>query len=112
MFQLLNPFTKNNNCLKGIELDDCAMDVERIRQFSLALGECSKSLIHVRIAAAHIQSGQLVDIITAMSMHPQLEELDVSHIYPELGINDCTDWQLFYAIPLPICKGSFLIAIV
>ena len=33
VFQMLNPFTKNNNCLQGIELDDCALNVERIRQF-------------------------------------------------------------------------------
>ena len=32
----------------------------------------------------------LISLLHALNIHPQLEELDVSHIYPELGINDCT----------------------
>ena len=41
-----------------------------------------------RLYESDLQDGQLIDIITALSMHPQLTELHLSNM--EMGRNECT----------------------
>ena len=70
---MLDTFIKNNNKLEAINVEACEFGAEDARQLSLALGGCNKSLKNFRLSESNLQDGQLVDIITALSMHPQLE---------------------------------------
>jgi len=88
VFHMLNPFLKNNNNLFQFEVDECNLRVEDSQQLSLAIGSCSKSLKHINISHNTVGIGQLVNIITALSMHPQLEQLDLT--WMDIGINECT----------------------
>ena len=88
VFRMLAPFFKHNHNLTKIELDDCEFGVNGARQLSLAIGSCSKSLKCIDIRNNEMEDGQLVDIITALSMHPQLELL---YFYDmSIGRNECT----------------------
>ena len=85
---MLDTFLKNNNNLSDIDIECCEFGVEDARQLSLALGGCNKSLKHFRLYESNLQDGQLVDIITALSMHPQLTVLRLSHV--NIGTNECS----------------------
>jgi len=87
--RILVPFLQNNHNLISIKLNDCEFEVEDARQLSLAIGSCNTSLKQIDIANNEMVDGQLVDIITALSMHPQLEELDLSQ-NGTFGRNECT----------------------
>jgi len=89
MIRMLNPFLQNNHNLISIKLNDCEFEVEDTRQLSLAIGSCNTSLKQIDIINNEMVDGQLVDIITAMSKHPQLEELDLSQ-NGTFGRNECT----------------------
>ena len=71
VFRMLNPFLKNNHSLTQISVQDSEFGEESARQLSLALGDCSQ-LKNINISENIIGIGQLVNIITALSMHPQL----------------------------------------
>jgi len=88
IFRLLVPFFKSNNNLTEISVEDSEFGVEGARQLSLAIGSCNKSLNHVNISCNTMEIGQLGNIITALSMHPQLEQLDLT--WMDIGINECT----------------------
>ena len=77
---MMVPFFKNNNSLKFLEVSEYTMSADCLRQLALAIGECNTSLhtVTVRIYGNEIQSGNIVDIITALSMHPQLKRIDLS----------------------------------
>jgi len=88
VLSMLDKFLKNNNKLVEIDVEGGELGVEGARQFSLALGGCSKSLKVFSIYdESNIEDGQLVDIITALSMHPQLTELRLSDVH--MGRNEC-----------------------
>jgi len=78
IFHMLDLFFKTNDNLNGIEVTNCILGVDSVRQLSLALGECKKSLKTFSMSS-HNQTryGQLVDVILALSMHPQLKRLDL-----------------------------------
>ena len=90
IFHMLDLFFKHNDNLSAIEVTECDLGVELcVRLLTLALGDRnSKSLKHIKIAETEIEDGQLSDIIVALSMHPQVEELDFSGM--NLGRNECT----------------------
>lgn len=88
LFSMLDTFFKNNNRLKEVEVEECNFGSGGVRQFSLALGGCQKSLKYIDISGSEMGDGQVVDIITALSMHPQLEYLDLSAM--NIGRNECT----------------------
>jgi hypothetical protein len=90
MFTMLDIFLRNNNNLTEIVLEGCEFGVEGMRQSSLALGGCNKSLQHLQLTDSNLQDGHLVDIITALSMHPQLTKLYFSYNGTSMGRNDCT----------------------
>jgi len=74
LISMLGPIFQNNNSLNEIRIGDCYI-FDSIRQLSLAIGNCNKSLKTFELGDNGISYGQLVDIITALSMHPQLEVL-------------------------------------
>lgn len=89
MFMMMVPLFKNNHNLTGFETDGCTITAEGIRQLSIALGGCGRSLKHIKIANLNddITYIPLVEIITALSMHPQLKDLDLSGT--SIGRNEC-----------------------
>jgi len=87
MLRMVDQLMKNNN-LTEINVTDCRVVAEGIRQFSLALGDCNKSLKSISFQSNTIEDGHLVPIITALSMHPQLTELCLSNM--NMGRNECT----------------------
>ena len=88
IFQSLRPFFENNNSIFEIDMQECEFDTGSARQFSLALRCCNKSLKSVIIAENGLGDEQLLDIITALSAHPQLANLNFSGM--NVGRNECT----------------------
>ena len=87
IFHMLDLFFKNiDNNLSEIDVDRCFLGAEGSRLLSSMLRAC-KSLQTV-ILYNNVMDGQLVDIILALSMHPQLECLDLSCM--DIGRNECT----------------------
>ena len=78
--RMLGPFFKNNHNLVEISVEYCGVfTADDVRYFSLALDCCSKSLKRLTICDNRIDDHGLVDIITALSIHPQLEVLELSY---------------------------------
>ena len=77
VFSMLGPFFKNNNSLSSLRVSKCMMGADCLRQLALAIAECNTSLNEVVFSMNEIQSGNIVDIITALSMHPQLKRIDL-----------------------------------
>ena len=69
-------------------MQECEFDTGSARQFSSALRCCNKSLKSVIIAENGLGDERLVDIITALSVHPQLEKLQL--VGMNIGRNWCT----------------------
>jgi len=88
LFSLMTSFLKSNNSLSKIEIENCEFGLEGTRHLSLAIGKCNKSLKELRMDNNRMENGQVADIITALSMHPQLTELRLSHV--NVGRNECT----------------------
>ena len=91
--RMLGPFLKNNNNLSDIDIESCQVGAEGIRQLSLAISDCNQSLKHFSFRSNEIGDGHLVEIITALSMHPQLTQLDLSDNDgngASMGRNVCT----------------------
>ena len=87
VLRMMDAFFKNNHNLTEIEVCDCELGTEDARQLSLTLGGCTKSLKHILLADCQMGDGQLVDIILALSMHPQLEQLYLLRM--NIGRNEC-----------------------
>jgi len=77
IFTMLVPFFKHNNNLDVLSLEECILGNEGSRLLALALGTCKKSLHHVTLLNNNIPDEGLVDIITSLSMHPDLKYLDL-----------------------------------
>jgi len=89
MLSMLGKFFQNNNSLIEIWIDDCVvLNTEGVQQLTLAIRNCNKSLKHVSLTDNEIGDGQLVNIITALSVHPQLSELRFECM--NIGRNECT----------------------
>ena len=77
LLRMLDDFFENNHNLTEFKVSGL-LSAEGARQLSLTLGGCSRSLQRIRLADLNgndIEDGQLVDTITALSVHPQLTEL-------------------------------------
>ena len=82
-------FFKNNISLTEIRVVQCQLGTEGARQLSLALGNyCNTSLKFIYLSNNQIADGELAGIILALSMHPQLEKLDLGSV--NVGRNECT----------------------
>ena len=88
IFRMLDPFFKNNHNLIEISVSDCSLMDKGVRLLSLAIRSCNKSLKHFIFEESEIGNGQLADIIIALSVHPQLEKLDLLGM--NVGRNECT----------------------
>ena len=88
VFSMLGTLLKNNHNLTEISVENGELGVGDTRQLSLAIGSCSKSLKTFELGGTRIRDGQLVDIITSMSIHPQLMELVFMGM--NIGRNECT----------------------
>jgi len=90
IFSMLCAFLKNNNSLTKIEVEECEFGAgSSIRQLSLAIANCNKSLQRIDLSCNDNDAGDLVDVITSLSMHPQLKELKL-YSMDIGGINECT----------------------
>ena len=87
MFHMVAPFLKNNHSLTDFQVYDCELGAEGIRMLSLALGGCNNKMKQIRLSGNQVEDGQMVDVILALSMHPQLEKLDLIR---NVGRNECT----------------------
>ena len=88
IFGMLDQFFKNNHKLTKFVVEDCELGSEGVRHLSLALGSCNKSLKHFILDRSEIGGGHLVEIILALSIHPQLERLSFRRM--NVGRNECT----------------------
>ena len=104
IFHMLDLFFKNTDNLTEFQAEECELGPEGIRQLSLALGNCKKSLKNVRFVCNQIiGGGQSMDIIAALHMHPQLKELNLGRM--NIGRNECAALaELFYGILPNNCK--------
>ena len=88
MFTMLGPFFKKNFNLTSIYIEHCDFGDEWGRLFALAIGSSTnKSLKRVALENTDISDEGLVDILTALSMHPQLKYLDLEE--NRLSTNGC-----------------------
>ena len=78
IFTMLGSFFKNNHNLTTVSVTDCDFGEEGGRLFALAIGSSiNKSLRKVELADNNISEEGMVDIITALSVHPNLNYLDL-----------------------------------
>ena len=76
---MLVPFFENNPALTNLLIHSCSLgdDGWRLLLLALAIGSSkNKSLKIVTLEHNDIPDDALVDIITALSMHPHLEDVD------------------------------------
>ena len=88
IFGMLDQFFKNNHKLNKFVVEDCELGTHDVRHLSVALGSCNKSLKCICVKDNEIGDGQQVEILLALSMHPQLEKIDLSRM--NVGRNECT----------------------
>ena len=88
IFQLLRPFFENNHSIDKLLVNGCIFGAGSARQLSLALGRCNKSLRTIWLDRNQMGEEQLVEIIEALSAHPQLEEVELPRM--NIGRNGCT----------------------
>lgn len=88
IFNMFGPFFKNNHNLTTITIMNCNFGDNGARLFALALGSCTnKSLRKLKLCHNNIAAEGMVDIITAISMHPNMAHLDLEANH--LGYNGC-----------------------
>ena len=79
MFTMLDPFFKANHNLTDITVIECNFGDEGCRLFALAIGSSTnKSLKQVDLQMNNITDEGMVDIITALSLYPNLQRLNLS----------------------------------
>ena len=77
IFTMLTPFLKNNTNLTSLTIEDCDFGGEGGRLLALAMG-AGKSLRDVALSNNDFVDEEMVDIITALSMHRQLENFTLT----------------------------------
>ena len=88
VFTALGSFFTSNQRLDTIKLHNCDFGADGCRLFTLALGNSiNKTLQHMVLESNGIAEEGLVDIITALSMYPQLKALSLSGNH--LSTNGC-----------------------
>ena len=78
---------ENNNKLCEILVASCQFGAECACRFSLALRGCNKPLTSVAFASNQLGDEQLVEVIEALCMHPQIEKLRLTDV--AIGRNEC-----------------------
>jgi len=87
--RVLAPFFKNNHNLIEIHIEVCIFGAGGLRQLSLAIRDCNTSVKDISIRnCIEMENGRVLDIIAALSVHPQLEALRLVDV--GIGINECT----------------------
>ena len=78
VFTMLDPFFKNNSNFTSLVIHDCVLREGECRSLALAIGSITnKSLERVELQDNNIADHHMVDIIVALSMHPNLKYLDL-----------------------------------
>ena len=79
VFSMLGPFFENSATFAHLQIDQCTLGDDGWRLLALAIGSSKhKSLVSVVLSQNNISDEALVDIITAMSMHPHLQHIDLA----------------------------------
>ena len=99
IFRSMSPFLENNNNLSKLVVEDCEFGEGCVRQLSLMVRNCNKSLKSVRLQDNTIELNDnwedesdddngveekhpiyepMADVIQALCAHPQLERLELS----------------------------------
>jgi len=77
IFTMLDQFFKNNISLEVLTINGCNLEEDGCwRLLALAIGNCN-SLTDLTLMNNTISDEGLVDIITALSIHPRLQHLDL-----------------------------------
>ena len=88
MFTMLCPFFENSSTLCHVTIRECTLEDNGWRLLALAIGSSKhKSLKTVLLIGNNTSDEALVDIITSLSMHPQIE--DVYLTGNRLATNGC-----------------------
>ena len=94
MLRMLDPFFKQNHNLTEVMFDRCTLDAEGYQLMAMAIGGCSGSLTKFSIENdeyfERVHHSNLYDpvcIPLALSMHPEIKEIDLSGI--DIGRNTC-----------------------
>jgi Ran GTPase-activating protein (RanGAP) involved in mRNA processing and transport len=87
IFQSLGQLFEKNGNLSELEVEDCYFGGGGVSHFSMALRGCNKSLKSVKITNNQMGDEWLVEIIDALSVHPQLETLALE--WMNIGRNEC-----------------------
>ena len=87
IFQSLGQLFEKNGNLSKLVVNSCTFGAGCARQLSMTLRGCSKSLKHLKLGYNQMGGEQLVDIIDAFSVHPQLEKLELGGI--NVRRNEC-----------------------
>ena len=78
VFTILGSFFRNNHNLTAININHCDFGDEGARLFALAIGSSTnKSFQRVELENNNIGEQEMVDIMTALSMHPHLQHPDL-----------------------------------
>ena len=88
-FQVLDYF-KNGHTITDLKVGLCVFGAAGVRQLSLAIEGCNKSLKKIEFYVnQEVENGRhlATGVITALSSHPQLEELDLRNMH--IGRNEC-----------------------
>ena len=87
IFTMMVPFFKNNDNFEVISIEECIFGDEGSRLLALALGNCKTSLQSVTLMNNDTTEEGLVDIITSLSMHPNIHYLDLDG--NQMNTNGC-----------------------
>jgi len=79
VFTVMGPFFENCLSLSNLTINDCHLGEDGWRLLALAIGSIgSKILQKLSLGACNISDEGMVDIITSLSMHPNLQTLWLS----------------------------------